>query len=206
MNKAEKFWDKQSGKFEKLVDKDEQSFNKPIEMTKKYLRNSDSVLDFACGIGTSSIRMADHVKEIQAIDISSGMIDVAQRRISEHNINNVNFIKTTIFDEQLKAESFDVITAFNILHLMEDPKKAIHRIYELLKPGGFFISETAFLGEKSFMRFIFYILSKTGKIPHLKLLKIAEFEKILADENFQIIENEKLHKSQIQSFIVAKKS
>ena len=196
MNKTERFWDKQSIKFEKLVNKDEQSFIKIIENTRKYLKNSDKVLDFACGIGTSSINMINYVKEIQAIDISSGMIEVAKRRMNKLLIKNIDFIQTTLFD---------VITAFNILHLLEDPKIAIHRINELLKPGGIFISSTAFLGEKSLFRFIFYLISKIGMVPHLKLLKIDELKKIVISENFKITETQKSNHPTPSGFMVAKK-
>ncbi|MFC2104458.1 class I SAM-dependent methyltransferase [Bacteroidota bacterium] len=205
MNKTERFWDKQSIRFEKLVNKDEQSFIKIIENTRKYLRDSDKVLDFACGIGTSSINMIDHVKEIQAIDISSGMIEVAKKRLNKLPNINIDFVHATLFDEQFKSESFDVITAFNILHLLEDSKTAIHRIHDLLKPGGIFISSTAFLGEKSLFRFIFYLISKIGMVPHLKLLKIDELEKLVISENFKISEIQKSNHPTPNGFMVAKK-
>ena len=205
MNKTERFWNKQSSRFEKQISKDEESFIKIIEKTKKFLRNSDTVLDFACGIGTSSINMIDHVQEIQAIDISLGMIEVAKRRKNEHYTKNIKFIQTNLFDEQFKSESFDVITAFNIIHLLEDPKIAVQRINELLKPGGIFISSTAFLGEKSMLRFIFFLISKMGIVPHLKLLKIDEFEKLVISENFKIIETQKSYHPTPSGFIVAKK-
>ncbi|MFC2151087.1 class I SAM-dependent methyltransferase [Bacteroidota bacterium] len=205
MNRTEIFWDKQSIRFEKLTNKDEESFIKIIEKTKKYLSNTDKVLDFACGIGTSSLNMVDYVEEIQAIDISSGMINVAHKRMNEHNTKNIKFIHASIFDEQFKNESFDVITAFNIMHLLEDPKIEIHRINDLLKPGGLFISSSAFLGEKSLFRFIFFLISKVGIVPHLKLLKTNEFEKLVISENFKIIETQKSSHPTPNGFIVVKK-
>ncbi|PLX12238.1 MAG: hypothetical protein C0597_13750 [Marinilabiliales bacterium] len=205
MDKAEKFWDKQSSKFEKQVSKDEQSFIKIIDNAKKHLRETDKVLDLACGIGTSSIQMIDHVKEIQAIDISSGMIEAAIRRMNNLPSKNIEFIHTTLFDDQFKTESYEVITAFNILHLLDDPKIEISRIYDLLKPGGLFISSSAFLGEKSWMRIFFYLLSKTGMIPHLKLLKIEEMERLILSENFKMIEIQKSNNPTPSAFMVAQK-
>jgi ubiquinone/menaquinone biosynthesis C-methylase UbiE len=205
MDKAEKFWNKQSGKFEQQVSKDEQSFVKIIENTKKYLKKTDKILDFACGIGTSAFQMIHHVKKIQAIDISSGMIEVAMRRMNDLPSKNIEFIHTTLFDDQFKAESFEVITAFNILHLLQDPKIVISRIYNLLKPGGLFISSSAFLGEKSWMRIIFYLISKTGMVPHLKLLKIEEMERLILSENFKMIEIQKSNYPTPSAFMVARK-
>lgn len=205
MDKAEKFWDNQSIRFEKQIDKDEKSFVKIIENTQKYLNSGDKVLDFACGIGTSSLNMIDRVKEIQAIDISSGMINVAKRRLNKLSLKNVEFIHASLFDEQFKSESFDVITAFNILHLLKDPNIELQRIYHLLKPGGIFISSSAFLGEKSSFRFIFFLMGKLRIVPHLKLLKIDEFEKLIISNNFKIIETQISNHSAPRGFIVAEK-
>ena len=202
MDKSEKFWDKQSIKFEKLVDKDEQSFKPILENTRKYLKKTDKLLDFACGIGTSSMHMIEYVNEIQAIDISSGMINIAKKRISELPEKNIDFIHTTLFDEQFKNQSFDIVTAFNILHLLENPKLVIRRIHELLKPGGLFISSSPFLGEKSAIRFFYYLMSKTGMVPHLKLLKIDELKKIMISEHFNIIEIQKSYHPTLIGFMV----
>lgn len=205
MNKAERFWDKQSGRFEKQIDKDERSFIGIIGKTKKYLNTNHKVLDFACGIGTSSLNMIEFVNDIQAVDISSGMIEIAKKRMNKLPAKNIDFIHASLFDEQFKKESFDIITAFNILHLLEDPKTEIRRIYDLLKPGGLFISSSAFLGEKSSLRFIFYLMSKLGIVPHLKLLKIDEFEKLVVSENFEILEIQKIKQATPYGFIAAKK-
>ncbi len=134
------------------------------------------------------------------------MIDVAQRIADERKIENMNFAKTTIFDDRYERESFNVITAFNILHLLEDSKEVIERINELLKPGGLFISETPCLGEKkSVLGAFLFILSKFRLIPYMNSLKFSELEDLLTERKFQIIETEDLQQKQTNYFIVAKK-
>lgn len=194
MHKTEIFWNKQAKSFAKQVDKDIQSFTKILGKAKKHLKTSDIVLDYACGIGTSSIMMSNYVKAIHAIDISSEMIAVAKKRTIENQIVNVNYTKTNIFDEKLENETFEVIMACNILHLLENPQKAIQRIYQLLKPGGLLISTTAFLGERYYARIIFSIISKMRLVPNLQILKTNEFIKYVEAEKFQIIEFEKYQK------------
>ncbi len=65
-----------------------------LEITKKHLKYSDMVLDFACATGLYSIALAGNVKEIHGIDISSRMIETANRKAGR----NVNFSKATIFE------------------------------------------------------------------------------------------------------------
>ena len=99
MSNEEKFWDKQAKKFEKQIKKDEEEFNKIIGDIAHHLKKDDKVLDYACGIGTSSIKMSDYVKEIHAIDISSTMIEVCKRQASIKNKKNINFEQSIIFNQ-----------------------------------------------------------------------------------------------------------
>ena len=198
MNKSEKFWDRLSKNYdERTKDK---TYKKTLEITKKHIKPNDIVLDYACATGLYSIELAGNVKEIHGIDISSKMIETAKRKAGK----NVNFAKATIF-EKYGEETFNVILAFNILHLLEEPQKVMQRINELLKSGGLFISVTSCLGEKTFLRIIAFLLSKIGIIPYLKILKIPELEELVANGNFQIVETETLYHISSDYFIVARK-
>jgi len=208
MNKSEKFWDMLSKNFDKRVKKYfEQNYIKTIENTKKYINVSDIVLDYACGTGLITIEIADKVTKIYAIDISSKMIVAAKRKAGERKIENIDFAQSTIFDDRLKRESFDVILAFNVLHLVEDAQKVMQRINELLKPGGLIISTTACMREKkSLINILVYLLIKTGVVPYIRFFKISELEDTIANGNFKIIGTEKLYDiNQPLPFIVAKK-
>jgi len=205
MNKSEKFWDRSAAKFDQAEKKDEQTNIIIIERTRKYLQTSDTVLDFGCGTGLISNEIANNVKLIQAIDISSKMIEIAKNKADKRKIQNIAFSHSTIFDERYKSGSFDVILAFYILHLLDDNQKTIQRIYDLLKPGGLIISVTPCIGEKIFLNISLSLLSKIGLVPEIKSFKISELEGLIDTGKFEIIENEDLHKGVPQIFIVAKK-
>jgi SAM-dependent methyltransferase len=102
--------------------------------------------------------------------------------------------------------SFDVVLAFNLLHLLDGTPAAIRRIRELLKPGGLFISKTVCLGEKGrLLRCLVFIMRKLGLAPYVKSLKIQELEDFITDQDFQIIETGVFPASPPSRFIVAKK-
>jgi len=205
MNNSEKFWDKSAYKFDQQGKKDEQAYIKIIERTKKYLKTSDTVLDFGCGTGLISNEIAGNVKLIHAIDISSKMIEIAKNKADNRKIQNINYTHSTIFDERYKSGSFDVILAFYILHLLKDNQKTIQRIKDLLKQGGVVISVIPCIGEKVFLNISLSLLSKIGLAPDIKSFKANELEDLIANANFQTIENESLHQGIPQYFIVAKK-
>jgi 2-polyprenyl-3-methyl-5-hydroxy-6-metoxy-1,4-benzoquinol methylase len=164
--KAEKFFDKMANQFDKRARNFEQP---PVEKTKKYLNLDDIVLDYGCATGTVTIGIADEVKKVQGIDISSKMIDMARKKADDCQIENIDFAQATIFDDGMNRESFDVILAFNILHFLEDTPQVIQRINELLKPGGLIISATSCMGEKTFKNILqlllFSPLIKLGIVP-----------------------------------------
>lgn len=205
MNKSEKFWDRSASRYDQEEKKDEQTRVKIVEKTKKYLNVGDNVLDYGCGTGLIANEIAGNVKVIHAVDISSKMIEIAQKKANGSKIENIVYAHSTIFDERYKKGSFDVILGFYILHLSEDTEKAIHRIHELLKPGGLFISVTPCLGKKSFVSILLSFVSKIGLIPNLRLFKVPELEDSIANANFKIVETECLRKSGEQYFIAAKK-
>ncbi len=164
------------------------------------------MLDYGCGTGTITSEIADHVKEIHAIDISSGMIDAARKNIRERKIENITFAQSTLFDKRYKKESFNVILAFNILHYLEDTQKVMQRINELLKPGGLFISATACSGEKkTFLTVFLFLLTKIRIIPKMKFFKLSELENFMIDGSFKLVETEIISHTLSEYFVVAKK-
>ena len=205
MNKSEKFWDSRAKYYEGQEGK-ELKENRAFEETKKHLKDTYVVLDFGCGVGLISNEIAKMVKEVHGIDISSKMIEFAKNNAAELKIKNVNFSKATIFDNEYKNETFDVITAYSVLHLLEDPNPDVRKINKLLKPGGLFISETPCLGQKKgFVSSFLTFLSKIKLVPKIKPLKFSDIENLLEENNFQIIEKKEFVDTVPNYFIVVKK-
>jgi len=208
MNKAEKFWDAFSTRYDKITVKAERTLSKTIVNTSRYLKADDTVLDFACGTGSITTGIAHEVKRIYAIDISSKMIDVAKRKAAEAKIENIDFSHVSIFDAVFKNETFDIILAFNVLHLLDYPQITIRRINELLKPGGLFISSTECGGENrwALINILSSIISRIGLVPYIKFFSIPELEYCISIESFEILKTENFHTfKQPNHFVVAKK-
>ena len=212
MNKSEEFWDKASKNYDKTEERFEYIHKKARENTKKYLKESQIVLDYGCGTGTASCEFASLVKEIIGIDISSEMIRIAKEKSAASEVDNVNFEKADIFDNRYQNESFDVILAFNMLHTVPNPQSVVQRVNDLLKHEGLFISITPCLGQKmSFLvnlqiQFV-RVLCKLGVIPiPIRRIKSTDIDDLLAIGNFQPIESEKIFKGASSYFVTAKKA
>ena len=184
-----------------------ETYRKTVIITKKYLKTSDIVLDYACGTGITTIELSESVEKIHAIDISEKMISIAKSKSEKKGISNIKFDVTDIYDEKLEKSSFDVIIAFNILYFIKDVGNVMNRINELLKPNGIFISSTDCLGErKTFLTLIQFLSSKVGAIPYMRKFTVDELKGIIEEYNFLIIESQNLYDYPPNYYIVAKKA
>ena len=212
MNKAQEFWDKQAKRFDDSEKQFGQANQELITKTKEYLNANDNVLDFGCATGTKTLRLADGIKHIHGLDFSTEMINAAIKKKNKLNVTNVSFSQGTIFDNDLEKSSFEKIIAFSIIHLLEKSEKAIQRIYELLKPGGLFISETACFKDRMDFKTrlevtAFLFMKPLGMFPlQLNMFKTTDLEQLIKSQNFNIVNAEKLfYNGMTISFLVAKK-
>lgn len=211
MTRSEEFWDKIAVKNDRKVltpvlTPDQTHIN-TIKGVLKHLKENDVLLDFACGSGIKTIDIAGKVLTIKAIDTSSKMIEVAKKRTAEKNIRNIDFENIDILDDRFKDESFDVILALNILHLIEEPDSILEKMRILLKPGGLFISATACLGERwSPLASCLLLLSKTRFVPSFHKYSLSSLEEIIRVNKFDIVETVSISKALSEHLIVAKKT
>jgi ubiquinone/menaquinone biosynthesis C-methylase UbiE len=207
----QKFWDKQAKRYDQAEKQFATVYSDIIAKTCKYLNLKDNVLDYGCATGSKTIELAQKVKQIRGLDISSEMINEAIKKKNELKISNISFTQGTIFDSYLEKHSFDTIIAYGIIHLLEDNQKVIQRIYELLKQGGLFISTTACMKDKMAMKprievIIYILMNRLGISPlYLNMFKSSDVKKIIEDQNFQIIETEKIKDGIPAIFIIARK-
>ena len=210
MKQPENFWDKIAAKNDRkvlapIITPDQTHIN-TMNGLAKHVKASDVILDFACGSGIKTIDVARSVHRVKAIDTSSKMIEVAKKRASDKSVSNIDFGNINIFDDQLKEESFDVILALNVLHLLEEPELILKRISKLLKPEGVFISATACLGERwSPLASCLLLLSKTRFVPSFNKYSVSGLAEIIKSNKFTIVETVNISKALSEHLIVAKR-
>ena len=207
MDKTVKFWNALSSRYDKqVITKYSKAYRKTIDKTDSYLNNTDSVLDFACGTGITTVELATKVKEVYAIDIAQDMIDIARNKVETNNIPNVSFGVCGIMDDTIKDDSFDVVLAFNILYFLDNIDEVLKRISSLLKNKGLFISVTDCLGEdKTAFNLLQSLLSKLGIVPNIKRYKMKELEYVIKQAGFSIVETDNLYTNPPNYFVVAQK-
>jgi len=206
MPDAAAFWDKRADGYAKSRIKDVESYEHTLERTRARLSPGDSALELGCGTGTTALRLAPSVGRLLATDVSGRMVEIGREKAAAQGAANVRFERADLFDDSLERGGFDVVLAFNLLHLIEDLPAAVRRVRELLKPGGMFVSKTVCLGEQTRLwRVVIAAARLVGIAPPVHCLRIAELEGIITSAGFEIVETGCFPASPPSRFVVAKK-
>ncbi|MBV1911706.1 MAG: class I SAM-dependent methyltransferase [Kangiellaceae bacterium] len=185
MHKSVKFWDRMADGYSKKAVPDEAVYQKKLAATQSYLTTDMSVLEFACGTGSTAIEHTPYVKDYLAIDISSKMLEIAESKTRLVGIDNLDFSVDSFESFQAPSDSYDAILGLSILHLMDNPELMIEKAYRLLKQGGVFVSSTACIQDRMpLLKYIGPIAWSVGLIPKLNIFSQTELEEMLINSGF----------------------
>ena len=120
MERKTRFWNRIAKKYEATPIKDEAAYQYKLKITQGYLTPEMSVLEVGCGTGSTALIHGPFVRKLVATDFSENMINIAQRKASQHKAGNVEFRCESIDAISDHPEQYDVIMAHSILHLLED--------------------------------------------------------------------------------------
>ncbi len=188
MDQSAKFWNRIAKRYSKQPVANESAYQKKLKITRDFLQPDMELFEFGCGTGSTAIALASSVKHIQAIDVSSKMIEIAQGKADAENIENVTFECSSIDELSLPDGSLDVVLGHNVLHLLADKEEAIARVHTMLKPGGVFITSTACIAD---MKMLFRIIAPVGRFlklfPLVRVFSVKELEESMSDARFEIV-------------------
>ena len=92
------------------------------------------VLEIGCGTGEFSERIAPHVKELCATDLSLDLLARARQRLKSAS-GNVVFEQQDATRLNLPDDTFDAVFGCSMLHHV-DTARALREVRRVLKPGG----------------------------------------------------------------------
>ena len=133
------------------------------------------------------------------------MIAIAQGKAEAEHIDNVTFEQGTIEDLNSPDQSLDAVLGLSILHLLKNKEAAIAQVYQMLKPGGLFVTSTVCVGDTmSWLKLIAPIGQFLGFLPFVQVLTAQELADRLNQAGFELDYQWQPSKGKAV-FIVAKK-
>jgi len=100
----------------------------------------DRVLECACGTGLITAAVAGQCSKLVATDYSEGMLKQTRKKCGSYP--NVEIRTADILKLPFPDGSFDAVIAANVIHLLNDPYKALSELDRVCRPGGKLIIPT----------------------------------------------------------------
>jgi 2-polyprenyl-3-methyl-5-hydroxy-6-metoxy-1,4-benzoquinol methylase len=101
------------------------------------LKSGAKVADVGCGVGFSTLLMAQAFSKSQFVgyDFHAPSVEEANRHAVAHGLGDrVSFKEASAKD--IKESGFDLVTCFDCLHDMGDPRGCAHHMHRILKADG----------------------------------------------------------------------
>jgi arsenite methyltransferase len=203
-----RFWDKIAAKYSRQPVADPNAFERKIVVTRALLRPTDRVLDIGCGTGSLALRLAPFAAEVSGLDFSPAMVRIAREKALMLGVRNATFeLGTLDSGSPFEPESLDGITAYSLLHLVQDRRALLERIHRLLKPGGFFVSSTVCLGHSRIpYAFILSVMRVLGRAPLVQVLPARTLLEEMHAAGFVDVQTPDVGAKSEIAFIVAKRA
>ena len=96
-----------------------------------------SAMEYGAGTGLLSFELADELGSIVLTDSSSGMLDVAQAKVSASGASRMTVRALDLTRDPLPVERFDIVYSMMTLHHVPDTRDLLGKLYTLLNGGGY---------------------------------------------------------------------
>ncbi len=155
------------------------------EKIKEYVTEDDIVLECACGTGLLTVPMAQKCKKLIATDYSVGMLRQAKKKVAKYSNTKVG--KASILKLPFEDNKFDVVVAANVIHLLDEPDKAISELKRVCKPNGKIIMPTYINNEKKNSILAAKLLSVFG-VKFKRQFSLASYKEFISSHNITQVE------------------
>lgn len=168
-------------------------------------KKGGSILDLACGTGAVTKLILDRIQDVKdnliiAMDASSDALELARKELAQVKGNVVRFVQGQAeqISQNLK-DRVDAVVFCNAIHMLEDKRKALHEIHEVLNPGGILAFNSTFFDgsqppetetfyRRWMMRAIKLLKKKHGLLPSRE--KVASRQQLTPEEYEELLSRE----------------
>ena len=138
MQEHKNFWDKNAGRYDRFMRKDQAAYEEMYALIWPVVK-AKTVLELAPGTGLIAKSIVNAAAHIEATDASVEMIAEAKR---DNQSAKLHFSVQDMFRLSYEGKSFDVVIVSNALHIVPQPEKALAEIHRVLKDDGVLIAPT----------------------------------------------------------------
>jgi ubiquinone/menaquinone biosynthesis C-methylase UbiE len=187
MERDSRFWNRIAGRYARARIANAAAYEHKLALTREHLRPEMRLLELGCGTGATALHHAARVQQVLGVDFSERMVDFARERAARAGAGNLRFEVASLESFDARGDTFDMVLALNLLHLVADLDLALARIHALTRPAGLFVSSTACLADGyAFMRYLGPPGRVLGLLPRILVFSEEEYAAALERAGFRI--------------------
>lgn len=158
-------------------------------------------LDFGCGVGRITQALADYYTEVNGVDISATMIELA-KKFNTHGDKSKYFLNDREDLKLFKDNSFDVVHAVIVLQHMKPKyaKKYIKEFIRITSPNGLIVFQQPSgvparqWPKELLLRTMFHakrLFEKSGPVMEMHTIKLKDMVAFLKENHVELIDVQK---------------
>ncbi|HPY98277.1 MAG TPA: class I SAM-dependent methyltransferase [Clostridia bacterium] len=153
---------------------------------KNLFEPSDIVLECACGTGMLTECIALRCKKLTATDFSKNMVQTTKYNCRNHK--NISFAVADINNLEFADAAFDKVVAANVIHLLEDPYKALDELDRVCKPNGKMIITTYIVKQEKKRKNVFTETISKGTKYFKREFSFSSYKQFFIDAGYSDVQ------------------
>ena len=111
---------------------------RPLLMQYLGLAPGMHVLEVGCGPGTLAPYLAEAIApgRVTGVDLDEDFIARAREKAARAGVTNVEYVVADAYHLPFPDDTFDAVTSYTTLGVLEDPEKALEEMIRVCRPGG----------------------------------------------------------------------
>lgn len=206
-----RFWDRTAAQYAADPIADQAGYEATLRRVQGLLSPGHEVLEIGCGTGSTALRLAPFTRRLRATDLSAEMIGIARAKLAAQPLPQLSFEVADADTAAWGHSAYDVVLAFNLLHLVDDLDQTLALAVQALRPGGLLVAKTACVAEMHPLipYLALPLMRAVGKAPQVLCFKAPALQAALVRQGLDVlaVERHGTRKGKdIRVFTVARKS
>jgi len=144
-----------------------------------------AVLEIAAGTGLVTKVVAPHAERYVATDSTPEMLDLLRQRM--RGAENIEVRLADALSLEFPDSSFDAVVIANLLHLLEDPARALSEARRVLRAGGTLVVPTFAHGHGVLAKITSAALGLNG-FPVVTRFRDDQLDTLVSEAGFQVVD------------------
>jgi ubiquinone/menaquinone biosynthesis C-methylase UbiE len=151
------------------------------------LQKDDELLDVACGTGEFSVFCARRIKRVHGIDISKGMIELAQENARASGLDNITFECHDVEHIPCPSNSFSVVQCRSAFHHMEKYPLVFEEMLRCCRLNGRLALQDIIAYDDQRVNSFFEALEKEVDVSHNATLSKQDFIDLFTRNRIEVV-------------------